>query len=227
MKSNKKASINFDIKNINGENRSSGVLIDQYEEISKYQRLLIQTVRVYLSNQRSGTASTKTRGMVRGSTRKIYRQKGTGKARHGDIKAPIFVGGGIVFGPHQRSYNLKLNKKMKRKSMTLSIIDKLRSQKIIVIDDFSSIELKTKAIFNFLNKVIKNDFLKQRVLLVNDKNKKLTMAARNIPNLTITSPVSLNAYSILTSTFIIIELGVFEKLILSLGIEKQPKKLKK
>src|SRR5207248_616028 len=79
-------------------------------------KLLAQAVRVYLANKRQGNASTKTRGEVEGSTRKIYRQKGTGNARHGSIRAPIFVKGGIVHGPRPRDFSLGLSKKMRRKA---------------------------------------------------------------------------------------------------------------
>src|SRR3989338_9847754 len=93
-------------------------------------RLLAQYVRVYLANRRQGTASAKTRAEVKGSTRKIYKQKGTGKARHGDIKAPIFIGGGVVGGPIPRDFSLKFNKKQKRKVLFYALTLKLKQKDI-------------------------------------------------------------------------------------------------
>ena len=106
--------------------------------------LLAQLSRVYLSNLHQGTVSTKTRGEVVGSTRKIYRQKGTGRARHGDIKAPIFVGGGITFGPKPRSVKRKLPKKMRRQALTHLLYEKAKSGKLFVIADFARASGKTK-----------------------------------------------------------------------------------
>src|SRR3989338_8227396 len=98
------------------------------------EKLMAQAVRVYLVNQRQGTASTKTRGEVAGSTRKIYRQKGTGRARHWSITAPIFRGGGIVFGPRVRGFSLKLSKQMKKKALSSALAQKLLDQKVSVVD---------------------------------------------------------------------------------------------
>ena len=96
--------------------------------------LMAQAVRVYLVNQRQGTASTKTRGEVRASTRKIYRQKGTGRARHGAITAPIFRGGGIAFGPRSRTFELKMSKQMRKKALFSALSSKLLENKILVVD---------------------------------------------------------------------------------------------
>src|SRR3990170_8751536 len=95
-------------------------------------KLLAQAVYIHLANQRAGTRSTKTRSQVTGSTRKIYRQKGTGRARHGDITAPIFVGGGIVGGPKPRDYSANMNKKQKRKALFISLSEKAKRGEVRV-----------------------------------------------------------------------------------------------
>src|SRR3989338_5152877 len=96
--------------------------------------LLAQAVRVYLANQRQGTVSTKTRGEVAGSTRKIYRQKGTGRARHGSIRAPIFVHGGLVFGPKPRDYSMKFPKKMRKAALASALSSKVNDAQVKVVD---------------------------------------------------------------------------------------------
>lgn len=163
------------------------------------ERLIAQYVRVYLANQRQGTASTKMRGEVVGSTRKIYRQKGTGKARHGDIRAPIFVGGGVTFGPKPRDYSLKMNKKQQKKALFDSLTLKYKNNQIEGLEDgFLKIEPKTKVLYLFLKQTNNN---KRKTLLVLPKIEKnnLILASRNIPNLVIVAADSINAYNVLNS----------------------------
>src|SRR3989338_10897476 len=112
----KKTSPSLVIYNIEGKEEKTIELPKDIFSVSANPSLLAQAVRVYLVNQRQGNVKVKTRSEVIGSTRKIYRQKGTGKARHGAIKAPIFVGGGVAHGPKQKDYNLKFNKKMRKKA---------------------------------------------------------------------------------------------------------------
>ena len=163
------------------------------------ERLMAQYVRVYLANQRQGTASTKMRGEVVGSTRKIYRQKGTGKARHGDIRAPIFVGGGVTFGPKPRDYSLKMNKKQQLKALFDALTLKYKNNQIEALDDgFLKIEPKTKVLYSFLKQTNNN---KKKTLLILPKIEKnnLILAARNIHNLAIVGADSINAYNILNT----------------------------
>jgi Ribosomal protein L4 len=170
-------------------------------------------VRVYLANQRQGTASTKTRSEVSGSTRKIYRQKGTGRARHGDIKAPIFVGGGVVFGPKPRDYSLKLNKKQKKKALLEALVYQFKQGNLLIFDnEFLKIKPKTKNLSSFLEK---NDLAKEKKLIVLPKMEKnnLILAGRNIPNLNFTSLESLNAYKLLVAQRVIFLEDAFNNLI--------------
>ncbi len=166
-------------------------------------KLLSQYVRIYLANQRQGTAATKTRGEVRGSTRKIYRQKGTGKARHGDIKAPIFVGGGVVGGPKPRDYSLKINKKQKKKALFYALSLTYKNRSIMGLSDEAlKIEPKTKKIATFL-KLMKLYGKKTLLVLPKIEKNNLILAARNIHNLELTDAQSLNAYMILKNKEII------------------------
>lgn len=176
--------------------------------------LLAQYVRVYLANQRQGTASTKTRGEVTGSTRKIYRQKGTGRARHGSIKAPIFVGGGIVGGPKPRDYSLKLNKKQKRKALFLALSLKQKEHAIYAAEkDLIAIEPKTKLVAHFLSK-IGSEFKKVLFVLPKMEKNNFIFAARNIPGVWIIDTHSINPYLLLQAEKIIFidnALSVLEK----------------
>ena len=117
-------------------------------------QLLAQYVRVYLANQRQGTASTKTRSEVTGSTRKIYKQKGTGRARHGANKAPIFVGGGIAFGPRPQDHTLSLTKKQRTKALLMTLSSHLANNSFSVVANMAKATGKTKqmnALFTALN----------------------------------------------------------------------------
>jgi len=197
--------------------RSSGLTVDVYsisgKVVSKLslpkeifgvrvnERLIAQAVRVYLANQRKGTASTKTRGEVRGSTRKIWRQKGTGRARHGSRKAPIFVGGGIAFGPKPRDYSLKLPKKMKKAALFSALSLKKNNGEIKVLSGIEKIKPKTKNMGLLIKKLGFNDKKRSLLLVTPDKQnsgfENVYRAARNIEGLKILKADLLNTYDVL------------------------------
>lgn len=156
--------------------------------------LLAQAVRAYLANQRQGGASTKTRGQVEGSTRKIYRQKGTGRARHGAIRAPIFVGGGIVFGPKPRDYHLDLPKKMKRAALTSALTNALGEGKMMVVSGLSGVE-KTKIMAKTLQNI---GAAGSTLLVVSQGAGAVIRAARNIEGVDILPIQNLHAYSVIS-----------------------------
>jgi large subunit ribosomal protein L4 len=162
--------------------------------------LMAQAVRVYLANQRRGTVKTKSRGEVSISTRKIYRQKGTGRARHGAASAPIFVGGGIAFGPKPRDYSMKLNQNMRRVALFSALSAKLKDGEIKIITGLEKIEPKTKKMTDVVTHLGLNG-KKQQVLLVTPKAgvdfANVTKAARNIEGVSILSSNQLNTYAVL------------------------------
>lgn len=167
--------------------------------------LMAQAVRVYLANQRAGTASTKTRGQVQGSTRKIYKQKGTGRARHGSIRAPIFVHGGVVFGPKPRDYSLSLPKKMKKKALCSALTSKLQDHAIVVVSGLEKLPPKTKEMVSVLKK-LQLDGKRKNVLLVLSPDKEtenVKKAARNIEGLEMIQARQLNTYVVLHSNALI------------------------
>jgi large subunit ribosomal protein L4 len=156
-------------------------------------QLMSQAVRVYLANQRVGHASTKTRGEVEGSTRKIYKQKGTGKARHGGIRAPIFVGGGIVFGPRPRDYSLGLPQKMKRVALASALTQQLGNKNVIVVSGLSDVT-KTKVVAATLTAIGAT----RKTLLVTAKDSAVVVrAGRNIEGVDILPVSDINTYSVL------------------------------
>jgi large subunit ribosomal protein L4 len=165
--------------------------------------LIAQYIRVYLYNKRSWNASTKTRGEIKASKRKIYRQKGTGRARHGNISAPIFVGGGITFGPRPKNKKLDINKNQKRKALFGTLTQALNDEKIIILSDSSlKISIKTSKIVEFLKKM---KIYQKKTLFVYPKNnsQNLYLSSRNINNLDLCLPLNINAYKILNANKII------------------------
>ncbi|HUQ85600.1 MAG TPA: 50S ribosomal protein L4 [Candidatus Limnocylindrales bacterium] len=160
-------------------------------------KLLAQAVRVYQANKRQGNASTKTRGEVDGSTRKIYRQKGTGNARHGSLRAPIFVKGGIVHGPKPRDFNLELPKKMRRKALLSALSGKFADSEIRVVSGFEKIDAKTKG-FAVVLKSLTLDSKKGKLLLITpDSFESVKRASGNITGVNSTSANRLNALEVL------------------------------
>jgi large subunit ribosomal protein L4 len=172
------------------------------EKVNKV--LLTQAVRVYLANKRQGNASTKTRGEVEGSTRKIYRQKGTGRARHGSARAPIFVKGGIVHGPKPRDFSLDLPKKMRRKALFSALSSKLLDDELKVISGFEKIEPKTKKFVSFLDKLSLKKGSGKVLLVAPDSFKSARMSARNVEGMVSVSPTRLNALDVLSNRQILV-----------------------
>jgi large subunit ribosomal protein L4 len=168
--------------------------------------LMAQAVRVYLANQRRGTLKTKSRGEVAISTRKIYRQKGTGRARHGAKSAPIFVGGGIAFGPKPRDFSMKLNQNMRRVALFSALSAKLKDGEIKIITGLEKIEPKTKKMADVVKKLGLN-VKGQQLLLVTPKAgtdfDNVSKAARNIRGVSVVSSNQLNTYAVLANARIL------------------------
>ncbi|MFI5265566.1 MAG: 50S ribosomal protein L4 [Candidatus Levyibacteriota bacterium] len=167
--------------------------------------LMAQAVRVYAFSQRQGHASTKTRGEVRGTTKKMYRQKGTGRARHGAAKAPIFVGGGITFGPRPRDFSLDFPKKMKRASLFSSLASKLQEEKVKVLD-LSSATGKTQEVVKVLQNldlISKNGNAKKVMIVVPNDSKMVVRASKNIDGAMLKNAANLTTYEVLNSNMIL------------------------
>lgn len=170
--------------------------------------LLAQAMRVYQTNQKNLTASTKGRGEVHGTTAKMYRQKGTGRARHGAKTAPILVGGGIVFGPKPRDVRLSLTKAAKKAALNAAFSTRAAEGKIVALSDLNKASGKTKELISFLHK----SGIKSALFLTAEKLDNVVRAVRNIPK-TAVLPVNLaNAFAILTHETLILTKEAVERL---------------
>lgn len=160
-----------------------------------------EVVVAYLANQRRGTAATKTRGLVRGGGRKPWRQKGTGRARHGSSRSPIWTGGGIVFGPHPRDYTIRLPKKLKRAALKSALTTKYNNNEIIVLDQFSMEQPKTKDVVQLLNNL---GVQGKAVLVTAESAPAVYKSARNIPGVSTNLVNNINTYEVLNSGSLIL-----------------------
>ena len=164
--------------------------------------VLHQVVTAQLAGRRTGTASTKTRGEIRGGGRKPYRQKGTGRARQGTVTAPHYRGGGVVFGPHPRSYEQRLPRKMKRLALRGALTAKFGDEAIKVIDTFGLDAIRTKELANVLRALEATG----RVLVVSaSRDQTLELSARNLPTVEIILADSLNVVDLLKADLVLIE----------------------
>jgi large subunit ribosomal protein L4 len=160
-----------------------------------------QAVVAQLAGRRIGTADTKTRGEVAGGGAKPYRQKGTGRARQGSRRAPHYAGGGVVFGPHPRSYEQRLPKRMKRLALQGALTSKFDDGAIKVVEDLALDEIKTKVLVGYLDSLHATG----RVLVVaSGKDEKLELSARNLPGVTIIRADSLNVVDVLGADVLLI-----------------------
>jgi large subunit ribosomal protein L4 len=185
-----------------GEVVGSFDLDDRVFGVEPNEAVVHQAVVAQLANQRKGTADTKTRGEVRGGTHKMWRQKGTGRARQGDRRAPHWVGGGVVFGPHPRSYEQRLPRKMKRLALRGALTAKFGDEAIRIIDTFGLEAIRTKDLVGVLSALE----VSGRVLVVAPgRDEKLELSARNLPTVEIILADSLNVVDLINADVILIE----------------------
>lgn len=198
-----------DIYNVDGKVVGNMDLNENVFGVEVRPDVMHEVVVNYLANQRQGTQSTKTRTEVRGGGIKPWRQKGTGRARQGSIRAPQWVGGGVALGPKPRDYRYTLNKKVRRLALKSALSSKVQDNEIIVLDALSCDEIKTKQIVNLL----KNLNVNEKALIVlpeNDKN--VVLSARNIKGVDTTYVGSINTYEVLNHTKCIILKDAVSKL---------------
>lgn len=155
--------------------------------------LMHDAVVMYLANQRVGTASTKTRGEVSGGSRKPWRQKGLGRARHGSIRSPIWVGGGVVFGPKPREWRQKMPRKARRQALRSALSAKVQAGELLVLDQLVLPEPKTRE----MARVLKNLQLDKALLVTRDPDAVVQRSARNIPGVETGVAKDLNVYQVL------------------------------
>jgi large subunit ribosomal protein L4 len=165
-------------------------------------------VKQYLANQRQGTHKAKERAEVAGSTRKIKKQKGTGTARAGSAKNPLFKGGGTVFGPRPRSYSFKLNKSLKRLARKSAFSIKAKEANIIVLEDFSFETPNTKNFINVLKALELEN--KKSLFVLGDSNKNVYLSSRNLKTSSVISSLELSTYDILNTNILVLLEGSLE-----------------
>ncbi len=199
----------LDVHNISGAVLREKELADAFTDAEVNGTVIHQCVVAYLANQRQGTASTKTRSEVKGSGRKLYRQKGTGRARVGHAKSPIRVHGGVAFGPKPRSYRQATPKRVRQLGLHSALADRFQNQQCILVEDFTLEKPRTKDIVNMLKAVNAEG----KVLLVlNEHSSNIHLSVRNIPQVNSCTWDNLNVYEVMWHDTLIITENAAEKL---------------
>lgn len=190
-----------DVKNVRGEVVGAFDLDDRVFGIEPNKAVVHQAVVAQLANQRKGTHDTKTRGEVRGGTHKMWRQKGTGRARQGDRRAPHWVGGGVVFGPHPRSYHKDLPRKMRRLAMKSALSARVAESALTVVDDLALATPKTREFAGVLSAL---GLANGALIVVAETDEGVTRASRNLPNVRAVTPGGLNLLDVLKYKHVVI-----------------------
>jgi len=183
----------IDIVNTKGEKVSQAELAEGLFGVPVNPHVLHEVVTLQLSRRRSGTASVKNRSDIIGSGRKLFRQKGTGRARRGDIKSPLLRGGGVVFGPKPKTYDYKIPKRVMRAALKMALSSKLTEKNLLVLDRLELDEIKTKKFLETIEPLNLNHAL----IVISEKNGNLELSTRNLPNITVLRSEGLNVYDVL------------------------------
>ena len=195
----------LDVQNVKGKQISQVELADDIFGVAVKRSVLHEVVTMQLANRRAGTASVKHRSDITGSRKKLYRQKGTGRARRGDIKSPLLRGGGVVFGPDGRKYNYQVPKKVKKLALKMALSSKLNEKELVVLDRFELEEIKTKEFVGTLDALK----LKSALIVTDEKNENLELSSRNVRGVKVLRSEGLNVYDILKyRTLVLLEPAV-------------------
>lgn len=179
--------------NMNGEQVGDIQLSEAVFGVEVNEHVVHQVVKAQLANKRQGTQSAKTRAEVRGGGAKPWRQKGTGRARQGSIRAPQWVGGGVVFAPKPRDYSIKLSKKERRLALKSVLTSKVQDNNVIVLDELKFDAIKTKQMVSVLN-ALKAE---KALVVIAEKDENVVKSTANIPNVQIAYPNTINTYDVL------------------------------
>jgi large subunit ribosomal protein L4 len=199
----------LEVYKINGESTERKVVLDDsIFGIEPNDHAIYLDVKQYAGNQRQGTHATLNKALVSGSTRKLKRQKGTGTARAGSIKSPLFRGGGTMFGPQPRDYSIKLNKKLKQLARRSALTYKAKSESIIILENFSLEEPKTRLYTEMLKNLKITD--QKTLLVIPSSDRNIWLAARNLQKSKVIIADNLNTYEILNAGKVIIAEGSLE-----------------
>ena len=199
----------FDVLDMNGKKVSTVELSDAVFGITPNEKAVHAAVVNFLANQRQGTQSTKTRSEVRGGGRKPWRQKGTGHARQGSIRAPQWTHGGVALGPKPRDYSYRINRKVKRLAILSALSAKAAAGDMILVDNLSVAEYKTKTVVNMLNAL---GVSKKALIVTHEVEAKLVKSAANIPGVVTTVATSVNTYDVVNADKFILSVDAAKKL---------------
>ena len=183
----------IDVYNINGEKVSQLELAESIFNVTVKPSMLHEVVTMQLACRRAGSASVKHRSDVKGSTRKLYKQKGTGRARRGVIKSPLLRGGGSIFGPNPRSYSYKVPKKIRKQALKMALSSKTQTNNLLVLDKFELEKARTKG----FTAVLDNLKVKKALIVTENANENLELSSRNVPGIKVMRYEGLNVYDIL------------------------------
>ena len=199
------------VVDINGKKTGRNVeLSDAIFGIEPNNHAVYLDVKQYLANQRQGTHKTKERAEIKGSTRKIKKQKGTGTARAGSIKSPIFRGGGRIFGPRPRNYGFKLSKNLKRLARQSALSIKAKEENIVVVEDFNFDAPKTKDFMNVLKALELEN--KKSLFVLDGSNKNVYLSSRNLQGTKVVTASKLNTYNVLNANKIVVSEACVEEI---------------
>jgi len=191
-------------KNVVGEIE----LPDEIFKVEVRPEILHFVVRAHLAAKRQGTVSVKTRSTIRGGGKKPWRQKGTGRARAGSIRSPLWRGGAVIHGPKPRDYSFKVNKKLKRLALKMALSSKLINNELLVVDKIKVNSHKTKEFVQIKNKLE----LKKALIVLPEKDNNLILASRNVPDVKLIGPENLNTYDVLKCENLVITPEIVETL---------------
>lgn len=182
-----------DVQNMAGDKVSQIDLSDSIFNIEVKSEVLHEVVKMQLACRRAGTASVKRRSDVKGSTRKLYRQKGTGRARRGDIKSPVMRGGGVVFGPKPKSYAYSVPKKVRRLALKMALSSKFQDKELFVLNSMDFDTPKTKKFLDVMNALK----LENVLIVTSGENENLELSSRNVASVKVMRTEGLNVYDVL------------------------------
>ena len=191
---------NVSVYNIKGKEVGTIDLNDAVFGVEVNEHLVHMAVVNQLANNRQGTQKAKTRSEVRGGGRKPWRQKGTGHARQGSIRAPQWTGGGVVFAPVPRDYEVKMNKKERRAALKSALTSKVQDNKLVVVDSLALAEVKTKE----MQKVLTNLKAEKALVITADNDQNVILSARNIADVETATPATINTYDVMKHNTVVV-----------------------
>jgi large subunit ribosomal protein L4 len=199
----------LDVKNLKNETVGTVELSDAVFGAELNEPLIYDAVKNYLTNQRQGTVATKTRGNTSGSGKKLWKQKGTGRARIASLRSPLWKGGGNVHGPQPRDWTSEMPKKMKRGALRSALSERLREGNIVVVDDFNLSDHKTKT---FVGVAEALGLSKKTLVVETTAPQNLALASRNVPGITLAEDVNVNVYDVVAHDQLVFSKAAIEAL---------------